>query len=98
MNNYMGNVPSLKNSNAVGQSEIQKARQKMGNYGGTMGQSFTSGMTTGAGNMTTGTANMTTGAGTNLSSSTSIGQYEIKEAREKVQNSGFQNTTYNTLS
>lgn len=87
----MGNVPSLKNSNAVGQNEIQKARQKMGNYGGTMEQSLTSGMTTG-------TTNMTTGNAASLTSSTSIGQYEIKEAREKVQNSGFQNTTYNTLS
>lgn len=45
MNNYMGNVPSLKNSNAVGQNEIQKAKEKMAGYV-TTGQEMTAGMTT----------------------------------------------------
>lgn len=80
MNNYMGNVPSLKNSNAVGQNEIQKAKEKMAGYA-TTGQEMTAGMTT---------------AG--LSSSTSIEQKETQQAKQKVQSSGFQNTSSNGLS
>ncbi|QEK12656.1 hypothetical protein FQB35_10125 [Crassaminicella thermophila] len=79
MYNNMGNVPSLSNSNAVDQNEIQKAKQKMGNYGAA-GQGLVSGAIT--------------GTGANLTSSTAIDQLEIQQAKQKVQSSGFQNTTY----
>ncbi|QZY56219.1 hypothetical protein [Crassaminicella profunda] len=78
MYNNMGNVPNLKNSNAVNQNEIQKAKQNMGNYG-TAGQGMTSGMPS---------------TGANLTSSSAVGGLEIQEARKKVQNNGIQNTMY----
>ncbi|MCT4621670.1 MAG: hypothetical protein N4A62_20065 [Marinisporobacter sp.] len=78
MNNTMGNVPNLKNSNAVNQNEIEKAKQKMGNYG-VAGQGMTSGMPS---------------TGANLTSSSAVGQLEVQNAKEKVQNSGVQNTMY----
>ncbi|TCO74575.1 hypothetical protein EV214_11254 [Marinisporobacter balticus] len=75
----MGNVPNLKNVNAVEQNEKQNAKQKMGNVG-VAGQGMTSGMNAGISG--------------SLTNSTAIDQLEIQQARQKVQNSGSQNTTY----
>ncbi|WP_129600078.1 hypothetical protein [Anaerophilus nitritogenes] len=88
MYNSMGNVPNLKNSNAIDQSEIQKVKNNMSNYsqGSNM---MSSGM-----NMTSSTMGMAYGNTTSLSNSNNIDQLEVQQAREKVQNSGMQNTTY----
>ena len=83
MNNRIGIAPSLKNSKAVNQGEIQSAQQDMNSAG-------TAGMTSG---MTMGGATMTTGGAANLSSSTAVGQAELQKAKQKVQNSGVQNNT-----
>jgi hypothetical protein len=74
---------NLRSSQAVGQNEIENAKKNMGtSFAG--GQGMTSGVNAGG---------MNAGGMANLSSSTSIGQQEVQKVREKVQNSGFQNTT-----
>lgn len=89
MNNYVGNVPSLKNSNALNPSEVQKAKRNMAGAG-TMGQGMTAGMSNYGTTMST--------AGTyGLTNATSIDQYEVQQAKQKVQNSGIQNPSTNSL-
>jgi hypothetical protein len=83
MSNLMGNQPSLNNSSAVNQGEIQKVKQSMNNSN-TMVQGMTS--------------NVTVGGATGLSNSTAIGEQELQKVRQKVQNSGNQSTSYNSLS
>lgn len=87
--NNMGNVPNLNNLNAVEQNEIQKAKQGMGNAVNP-GQGMTSSSNPGQG-MPSGKMPGTAG---NLTSSTTIKELELQQARQKVQNSGTQNTTY----
>ncbi|WP_053956099.1 hypothetical protein [Inediibacterium massiliense] len=91
MYNTMGNVPNLKNSNTIDQSEIQKAKNNMSNY--SQGTNMMSNMSSGT-NMTSSTMGMAYGSSTNLSNSNNIDQLEVQQAREKVQNSGIQNTIY----
>lgn len=83
MSNLMGNKPSLSNSSAVNQGEIQKVKQSMNNTN-TMVQGMTS--------------NVTVGGAAGLMNSTAIGQQEVQKVRQKVQNSGNQNMGYNSLS
>jgi hypothetical protein len=83
MSDLMGNRPSLNNSSAVNQGEIQKVKQKMNNS-----NMMVQGMT----------SNVTVGGAAGLMNSTAIGQQEVQKVKQKVQNSGNQSMGYNSLS
>ena len=89
-----GNVPSIKNSQAISQSEIQRAMQNMNS---TSGQSMVLGA-----NLTSNTNMMTnsssqsnmTNSVPSLNSSTSVGSGELQNVKNKVQNSGNSSGMY----
>ena len=82
MLNINGNVPSIKNSQSIDQSEIQNAKQNMNSVASKnmiLGAELTSNVTT-QGNMTNSVPS--------LNSSTSVDNKELQDAKKSVQNSG----------
>lgn len=79
-----GNIPSLKNSQAIQQAEIQKAQQSMNAAQASTGGNLTN--TTAMGNVP------------NLQSSNAVGQAEEQKVRQKINQSGNMNPTTGGLS
>lgn len=78
-----GNIPSLRNSQSIGQAEIQNAKQSMNS---TKGQNMILGA-----NLSSNTAsqgNMTNSV-PSLNSSTSVGSVELQNAKKEMQNSVY---------
>lgn len=85
MLNINGNIPSIKNSNSIEQSELQNAKQNMNSTAG-------KNMILGA-KLTSNTSNVATqGNMTNsvpsLNSSTSVGTEELQNVKNEIQKSG----------
>jgi predicted HAD superfamily phosphohydrolase YqeG len=88
MANINGNIPNIKNSQAINQSEIQNAMQNMNSAAGKsmiLGAELTSNIsnTASSGNMTNSVQS--------LNSSTSIGSEELQNVKKEVQKSGKNN-------
>lgn len=85
MLNINGNIPSIKNSNSIEQSELQNAKQNMNS-------TVEKNMILGA-KLTSNTSNVATqGNMTNsvpgLNSSTSVGTEELQNVKNEIQKSG----------
>jgi hypothetical protein len=84
-NNINGNTPSIKNSNSIGQTEIQNAKQNMNSTASKsmiLGAELTSNISNEAslGNMTNTVPS--------LNSSTSVENQELQNVKNEVQKSG----------
>lgn len=86
MLNINGNVPSIKNSNAIDQTEIQKAKQNMNSVAG---KSMILGAQLSNTTSSASQGNMTNSNSVpNLNSSTSVGTQELQNVKNEIQNSG----------
>lgn len=86
MVNISGNIPNIKNSNSIDQSEIQNAKQNMNSAGSKtkiLGAELTSNISESA------SLGMTNSV-LSLNSSTSVGINELQSAKNAVHKSGKQ--------
>ncbi len=81
-----GNIPNLKNSQSIGQTEIQNVKQNM-NYAASQNMVLGANLASNTSNAAS-QGNMTNFA-PSLNSSTSVGSIELQNAKNKMQNSVY---------
>lgn len=85
MLNINGNIPSIKNSNSIDQTEIQNAKQNMNS---TAGKNMILGAQLTSNNLNLASQGNMTNSVPSLNSSTAIADKELQNVKNEVQKSG----------